>query len=45
MISFPYDAFEAQHVTIRGRRVRLKKYHIPAIRSEQHLMNFDDQDR
>lgn len=32
-----YDAYAAQHVTIGSRRVRLKKYHIPAIRSEQHL--------
>jgi serine/threonine protein kinase len=32
-----YDAFEAQHVTVTSRRVRLKKYHIPAIRSEKHL--------
>lgn len=32
-----YDAFEAQHITISSRRVRLKKYHIPAIRSEKHL--------
>jgi tRNA A-37 threonylcarbamoyl transferase component Bud32 len=32
-----YDAYEAQHTTISNRRVRLKKYHIPAIRSQKHL--------
>jgi len=32
-----YDAFEAQHLTIQGRRARLKRYHIPAIRSMRHL--------
>jgi serine/threonine protein kinase len=32
-----YDAFEAQHVTIKGRRARIKRYHIPAIRSMRHL--------
>ena len=32
-----FQAFEAQHVTIQGRRVRLKRYHIPAIRSMRHL--------
>jgi len=32
-----YDAYEAQHTTISSRRVRLKKYHIPAIRSQKHL--------
>ena len=32
-----YDAFEAQHVTVSSRRVRLKKYYVPAIRSEKHL--------
>lgn len=32
-----YDAFEAQHVTISNRRVRLKKYHIPVIHSEKQL--------
>lgn len=32
-----YDAFEAVHLTISQRRVRLKRYHIPAIKSMQHL--------
>lgn len=32
-----YDAFEAQHVTVSSRRVRLKKYHIPLLHSEKQL--------
>ncbi|MFW6068727.1 MAG: serine/threonine-protein kinase, partial [Chloroflexota bacterium] len=32
-----YEAFEAQHVNISGRRARLKKYHIPAVQSQRHL--------
>ncbi|MBL7202666.1 MAG: protein kinase [Anaerolineae bacterium] len=32
-----YEAYEAQHVTIGGRRARLKKYHIPAVQSQKHL--------
>ena len=32
-----YEAFAAQHITISSRHARLKKYHIPAIQSQQHL--------
>lgn len=32
-----YEAFEAQHVTIKSRRARIKRYHIPAIQSMRHL--------
>jgi tRNA A-37 threonylcarbamoyl transferase component Bud32 len=32
-----YEAFEARHIDISNRRVRLKKYHIPIISSEQNL--------
>jgi len=32
-----YEAFEAQHITVAGRRARLKRYHIPAAQSAQHL--------
>ena len=32
-----YEAFEAQHVDIQGRRVRLKRYHVPEVQSQRHL--------
>jgi len=32
-----YDAYEAEHVSVRGRHARVKRYHIPAIRSMAHL--------
>jgi serine/threonine protein kinase len=32
-----YQAFEGQHVRVIGRRARLKRYHIPAIKSAKHL--------
>jgi len=32
-----YEAFEAEHVTVRGRRARIKRYHIPHIHSMAHL--------
>jgi tRNA A-37 threonylcarbamoyl transferase component Bud32 len=31
------QAFEAEHTTIQGRRARIKRYHIPAIQSMEHL--------
>ncbi len=32
-----YAAFLAQHIDVRGRRVRLKRYHVPQVRSQRHL--------
>jgi tRNA A-37 threonylcarbamoyl transferase component Bud32 len=32
-----YDAFLAQHIDIRGRQVRLKRYHVPEVQSQRHL--------
>ena len=32
-----YQAFEGQHIQIQTRRARIKRYHIAAIQSRQHL--------
>jgi hypothetical protein len=33
-----YEAYEAQHVDVASHRARLKKYHVPAIESQKHLV-------